>query len=175
MSEKDVRAMVAFYSAGLQDLDKEVVEAAIIRLAATAKFIPTIAEIREAVGVVHHGEVSPAAMAWGEIHGFIRNKGSWKRPGVDFVISDPISREIVKAMGWEDICASTNPDALSSRFMHAYTEMSKAARKEAALSPGGKNHALPASKSRARIEREGQARTLGLLVGVVNPVVDIGE
>lgn len=169
MTEEDVEAMTAFYFAGLQDLDVEPVKAAIGRLGRTAKFLPVVAEIREAVGVVHHGEQSPAIVAWGEVHGFMRSKGYMRQPGVDFAISDPIAREVVCSLGWEDMC-SASTDHIRARFLDGYALAAKLARKVAAASDGGKNPALGPPRGMigigygGRVEREEQPRTLGQLI-----------
>lgn len=169
MSDADVDAMTEFYYGGLADLDAEVVKAAISRLGRTAKFIPTVAEIREAVGVVHHGEQLPAVIAWGEIHNLIRSKGYYRTPGVDFQITDPIAAEVVRSIGWSDMCASESPDHIRARFMDGYAQASKLARKEAAALPGGKS---PALASRATADRIGGGATLAQLMPAVKPEDD---
>lgn len=151
MSADDVRGMLAFYAAGLADLEADAARTAITRLAATAKFIPTVAEIREAVGVVHHGEQQPSVIAWGEIHDLMRKKGYYRQPGVDFEITDPIAKEVVRSIGWEDMCAGAT-DHIRARFLDGYVHAQKLARKVAQQSTGGKNPALGAPRSNERIE-----------------------
>lgn len=164
MSDDDVRGMVAFYAAGLADLDADVARKAVTRVGATAKFIPTVAEIREAVGVVHHGEQPPAVIAWGEVHKFMGSKGAYRTPGVDFVFADPLTAEVVRAIGWEAMCTGL-PDHIRSRFLDGYALLAKDARKIAAVSAGGRNPELGAPRTRERIE---QPRTLEQLLAQVD-------
>lgn len=165
MKPDDAVRMYAFYCTGLADLDDpKVVLAAIDRLAKTARFIPTVAEIREAVGVVHHGEQSPASKAWGAVARAMHDQGAYRTPGVDFLIADPIAADVVRDIGWESMCTGL-PDHIRSRFMDGYAERQKLERKVAQVSPGGVNRALG---SRATPDRIGGA-TIAQLVAHVKP------
>lgn len=165
MSEEDIAAMALFHADGLSDLDFAVTKAAVLRLGRTAKYMPQVADIREAVGHVHHGLQTPGAEAYGELHAAIRKYGSHRTPGVDFSFSDPITRRVVASFGWFDICASASPDHIRARFIDAYDEIAKLERKTAQLAPGGKNPELGAPRPIARIEREGKARSMAQLLG----------
>jgi len=168
MTSDDVKGMVMFYAAGLEDVDVDVARAAITRLALTVKFIPTVAEIREAVGAVHHGEQSPAMVAWDSVHRAIREKGIYRRPGVDFHWNDPVVAAVVASIGWEDLCSGAQ-DHIRARFIDGYAQISRDLRKQAALSEGGKHPTLPAGTvvSHARIDREGDGRTMKQLMSTV--------
>lgn len=166
MRDDDVAAMTAFYFAGLVDLDADVAKAAITRLARTAKFIPTVAEIREAVGVVHHGEQPPAVIAWGEVHKFMSSKGAYRTPGVDFTFSDQLTAEVVRSIGWEAMCTGS-PDHIRSRFLDGYAAAAKLARKDAAASTGGRGGKMLAS--RATPDRLGTGASIAQLVAHVKP------
>lgn len=168
MRDEDITAMTAFYYAGLADLDAAVVKKAIERVARTAEFIPTVAVIRKAVGVVHHGEESAAAIAWGEVHRFMGSKGAYRTPGVDFEFSDPLVAKIVRSIGWESMCTGAT-DHIRARFMDAYEQTQKIERAAAQVATGGKNAELGAARPRATIERQGTHASLGQLVAMVRP------
>jgi hypothetical protein len=165
LSEQDVQAMAMFYADGLSDLDFAATKHALLRLGRTAKFIPNVADIREAVGVVHHGEQSPAIIAWGEIHKLLSTKGAYRTPGVDFEITDPVAREVCRSIGWEAMCTGL-PDHIRSRFLDGYGASAKLVRKEVAAADGARSTALPI---RATGERLGRGATLKQLMSALEP------
>lgn len=138
--QRDTRRV---YRLMLGDLDADRAEAAVKRLVATARFMPTVAEIRAAVGVVAHGVKRSSAEAWGDVHAAMRKYGSHRSPGVDFNFDDPIVVRIVRAFGWYDLCASENTIADRARFIDAYEKMESTERTEAAVLPGAITPQLP--------------------------------
>lgn len=138
MSKADIEGMVLSYTAGLCDIDFDDAEEAVRRLSRTSEWIPTIAKICEAVGVVIHGELSTGLQAWEEVHRFIGSKGSWHTPGVDFQFSDNLTHEIVQALGWFAMCASEHEQLANfqSRFIRDYRERSQTERKRTVETPG---------------------------------------
>ncbi len=124
------------YRSMLVDLDFTRVDGAVRRLLATARFMPTIAEIRAAVGVVAHGVKRSGAEAWGDVHAAMRKYGSHRSPGVDFDFDDPIVTRLVRAFGWFDLCRSENATADRARFIDAYEQIESTERTEAAVLPG---------------------------------------
>lgn len=159
LSEQDVQAMAMFYADGLSDLDFAATKKALMRLGRTAKFIPNVADIREAVGVEHHGEQSPAIIAWGEIHKLMGSKGAYKTPGVDFQITDPIAREVQRSIGWEAMCTGET-NHIRARFLDGYAVAAKLARKEAAAADGARSPMLPMRASPERLERGATVKQL---------------
>jgi hypothetical protein len=143
MSNDDVRAMAAVYTAGLLDLDHERVRAAVNRLVKASRFMPTIAEIREAAVDAAHGARAPGGEAWGRCLGLIRRYGSHRWPGIDFELTDPVLLATIRALGWLDLCASDNPHADRARFIELYDQLALRERKEAAIAPGATSKALP--------------------------------
>jgi len=69
------------YERMLADLDYHAANAAVERLLATAKFMPTIAEIREATLTVFAGEIRPGGEAWGAVLRAIGSYGYVRPPG----------------------------------------------------------------------------------------------
>ncbi|HEY4266690.1 MAG TPA: hypothetical protein VGM94_00730 [Galbitalea sp.] len=143
MSKDDLRGMALAYAAGLGDLDFALTKAAVIRLAHTHEWIPTIAAIRDAVGIVVHGQVITGMEAWAAVHHAQVKYGSHRTPGEDFNFDDPITKIIVKGIGWREICASMRPDAIRDRFVFAYDRITKQERTEAQASPGAVTPSLP--------------------------------
>lgn len=128
LSEVDVDQMSKLYAAGLGDLEFNVAYSALVRLVHTAKFLPTVAEIREAAGVVMYGHQITGITAWGEVTNAIKSKGSYRRPGTkaeveqgaaDFVIENPITLRIIRTLSWQDLCAGDHDTMVSNRARFA--------------------------------------------------------
>lgn len=142
MSPEDAKAMVLAYSVGLDDLDVALVRQAVTRLVRTSEWIPTVAAIRKAVGVVAHGSAPTGGEAWGDVMTAIRRYGSHRTPGIDFEFRDPIVTRIVRAFGWRDLCASDNPHADRARFIETYEQADQNERTEAQATSGGTSKVL---------------------------------
>lgn len=140
LDEGDIANMTKLYTAGLMDLDYGVAEAAVIRIVHTSKFLPTVAEIREAAGVVKHGNQRTGMEAWGEVLQKIRTFGlrrdSTPTRG-EFFFADPITERVVLAMNWEVLCAGEGDQITAdrARFIAAYDRIAETERSNAASSP----------------------------------------
>lgn len=132
------RELEAVYYGGLGDLAFDNVRAAIVRLIRTAKFWPTIAEIREAAGVIVFGSQITGAEAWGSVIRAMKAQGSHRELGKDFVFNDPITALVVRSLSWTEICAG-DQDTLTStraRFIDAYETIAKRERTNVAAATG---------------------------------------
>lgn len=147
MSGDDVRAMASVYTAGLLDLDFDRVRAAVDRLVKGSRFMPTIAEIREAAVDVAHGTRLPGGDAWGRCLRMIRRYGSHRHPGVDFPVDDPALLATIRSLGWLGLCQSNNPQADRARFIELYDQLAKGERKEAAIASSATSALLPQKTS----------------------------
>jgi hypothetical protein len=161
MSRDDARAMAAVYIAGLADLDADRVRAAVDRLVKSSRWIPTIAEIREAAVDVAHGTRAPGGEAWGRCLALIRRYGSHRWPGIDFEVGDPVLLATIRSLGWYDLCSSDNPHADRARFIELYDQLAQGERKEAAIAPGATSPSLP--------QRTTEPRRIGELVSGLLP------
>lgn len=112
---RDVTAATATaYLAVLGDLPGKAVKDSVLRLIATSKFWPTVAEIRE--------DVARAAMAipdsesiLAEVLGAIHDRG-WCKPPKHGDLS-PVAEAVVATAGWDTLCQSENPEALRAHVM----------------------------------------------------------
>ena len=121
------KATMAVYRRMIVDLDFEKTKAAVERLAATAKFFPAIAEIREAVLVVAVGEHRSGADAWGDFLDAVHVYGRYRSPEFD----DPLVADVVASMKWTALCDSDNHVADRARFIELYDHLARADRREA--------------------------------------------
>jgi hypothetical protein len=159
MSNDDVRGMAAIYTAGLADLDAGIVRDAVQRLVRTSVYMPTVAEIRQAAGVVIHGQQDTGVDQWGSVVRAIREQGMYKQPGADFKFNDPITDRVVRALNWRELCASDHAAAVAdrARFIDAYNQIAKLERTEAQANDGAVSNVLP-------IRRSERTESLGSLV-----------
>lgn len=134
------------YEKMLADLDYVAANAAVERLIATARFMPTVAEIRDAAMTLTTGEKRPGGDAWGDVLKAVRRFGRYRDP----VFDDPLVARCVAALGWVEICDSENQQADRARFIQLYDELAVSDRKDRVAGQ------LPAQRAyRAQLERGG--------------------
>jgi hypothetical protein len=151
-----IRDTGSVYRRMLADLEYPEANAAIERLIATSKWLPTVAEIREAAVTVATGEVRSGGEAWGDVLQAVRRFGYQRRPEFD----DPVVAQCVSMLGWGEICMSENQTADRARFIDLYDQLAGKHRREHIA-----GH-LPAA-TRLRELRSGDARSAGSLIGRV--------
>lgn len=118
------------YERMLLDQEYPVVNAAVERLLATSRFMPTIAEIRDACLDLSTGERKAGGEAWGELLKAISRNGIYRSPGVDFVFTDPVVGRCVESMGWTNLCNSENAVADRARFIELYDKLAIGERRQ---------------------------------------------
>lgn len=111
---------MAVYRGMLADLEYPVANAAVERLLATAKFMPTISEIRDVALTLMSDEQRAGGSAWGDVLEAVSKFGAYRVPGTDFQFSDPVTATCVNAMGWRNLCLSENQIADRARFIELY-------------------------------------------------------
>lgn len=107
----------------LGDLDYATANAAVERLLATSRFMPTVAEIRDVAMSLTVGEQIPGGEAWGHVVKAIAAQGAYRVPGTDFVFRDPVTVQCVAALGWMNLCMSENQPADRARFIELYDKL----------------------------------------------------
>jgi hypothetical protein len=132
----------AVYEAALRDLDRDVLAAAVNKLIATARFLPTPGEVRDMAVRVQVGERRPGGLAWGDVQNAMKKQSAYKTPGVDFVFRDPLVQTCVDALGWRELCMSTNSTADRARFIELYDQVTITSKEIAKLSPGARPRQL---------------------------------
>lgn len=138
------------YERMLADLEYPTANAAVERLLATSRFMPTVAEIRDACMDLIHGDQRAGGEAWGECVKAISRWGIYRVPGVDFMFSDPLVARCVAALGWQNLCNSENQAADRARFIELYDRLAVGARRDT------NTNQLPAAQ-RLRALQEGES------------------
>jgi hypothetical protein len=145
---------VGVYERMLGDLDYPAANAAVERLLATSKWLPTVAEIREAALTLNTGEIRAGGEAWGEVITAIGRHGRNRLPGKDFQFGDPIVAECVAALKWRELCDSDNQVADRARFVELYDQLA-ARHRRSQLS-----ESLPAMQRFRALQAQQQAKRL---------------
>ncbi len=105
------------YTRLLADVSDELLAAATYQHIASSKYWPTIAELREAAIQFIQPRHPPAIEAWAEVRQAIRRVGHY-RPPPSF--GDPLIDRAVRALGWEELCLSEEPEVDRAHFLRAY-------------------------------------------------------
>lgn len=119
----DADALRVWYSM-LKDLEYAPTQAAIQKYMSTNKFPPTIAEIRGMVNTIQTGEQPDWGEAWHEVGRAIRRYG-YVREREALEMLPPLARAAAERIGWKDICASENPEAIRAQFRQVYETVSR--------------------------------------------------
>lgn len=135
------RRTLSVYGEMLVDLEREAARKAVTRLIGTAKWLPTIAEIRSAATELVLGPVRAGGEAWQEAVAAARHQGRYDVVTFDH---DPLIGQALKLWGsWQDFCNSPEDDPGGrARFIDLYDSL--AARKRQDVTSG---IPLPAPKS----------------------------
>lgn len=114
----DKYAMKVWYQM-LADMDFEVVENAVLEHISTSAFPPSIAEIRRLC--VERYKKAPLGFdgAWNVVFAAIAKHGL-NGSQEAFEMMDPITLDVVKNLGWRNLCLSENQAADRANFREAY-------------------------------------------------------
>ena len=114
-------SLKAYADASLLDVQS----AAVKRLIATSKWLPSIAEIREAVAHTKLPRVADAAVAWSEAVGLMSAIGSYRTLGA---AGSPYVNRTLRLCGrWDEICQE-DATWLRKRFVEIYAGVVREAR-----------------------------------------------
>lgn len=159
--DRDVNAINAGWFDMLGDLPFDLATAALKKVLSTAKFFPTVAEIREAAASLKPQDTPDAELAWAEVwkaitsHGWTDAPESLKaldntsvfmtfRAPWDF--SHPVIAGVVKAMwgSWAAACREAQTETAGvqrAQFQRMYQTMTKREREAALLPPAVRDFA----------------------------------
>lgn len=119
----------------LEDVDFATALVALKKLMLENEFPPSIAEIRRAIAEVTtpESERLEAGEAWAQVRQAIRAFGYYRE--LEALESlPPAVAEAVRAIGWQEICATEEPEVVRAQFMRIYESIRKR-RMEKALIP----------------------------------------
>lgn len=114
------------YERMLADLEVGAATAAVQRLIGVARFLPSVAEIRESALTVVGGERRLGGDAWGDVLEAVGRFGSYRDPQ----FADPVTERCVRQLGWREICLSENQVADRARFVQLYDGLAQTHRRD---------------------------------------------
>lgn len=111
---------VAIYLRLLADIDPADLQTCVDQAIAECKFLPTVAELRERYHLLTRtlNQLAPAE-AWGLVQAELKRVGSWGSPKFD----DPLVAQVVRSMGWINLCQSDQPGVDRAQFMRMYEQI----------------------------------------------------
>ncbi|AYO30828.1 hypothetical protein D2962_09570 [Biomaibacter acetigenes] len=132
MQERDMGPTAMLWFEMLKDVPYKVAEKALFKILATAKYFPTVAEMREAIMEITTPQTETAAEAWGEVERAIRLYGYYRQAEALASMS-PRTAKVVKYMGWQEICLSEEPGVVRGQFLKMYEQVAEREQKERLL------------------------------------------
>lgn len=156
----------AAYERQLADLEYPLVVAALDLLTKTSRFLPTVAEIRDAALDIAAGERRTGAEAWADVVKAIRHVGHYRNPR----FADPIVADCVSSLGWRNLCLEgSNDSADRARFIELYDNLSRRERRArqaapALAAPAARGHLPPARSARPELAEGAIGSVLGDLI-----------
>jgi hypothetical protein len=123
MQEKDMRPTAALWCKMLADVPYQTAEQALLYVLSTAKFFPTIAEIREAVVKITTPELPAPMEAWAIGRRIAKKYSPARMMEGDYEKAKnetpPLIWRVIGYIGWRDFCFYGD-DYMRNRFVKAY-------------------------------------------------------
>ena len=120
-SWKPTQETVAVYVELLADLDKNEAQNALRSLLMASEFPPSVASIRKKVLELKDGTPLMKAEAWELVMTLIHRYGTYERPAIE----DYVTKQVVNALGWRELCTTTNTDTIRAQFFRLYDEVAQ--------------------------------------------------
>lgn len=115
-SQSVSEATVVVYLAMLQDIPADTLAIVVGQCIAECKWLPTVSELRDKyLSLVTPAQRTPGE-AWGSVERAIRYVGHVATP----TFTDPITAQVVKQMGWRNICMSDKIAVERAQFIKMY-------------------------------------------------------
>ncbi|WP_307973773.1 hypothetical protein [uncultured Dialister sp.] len=114
------------------DIPEPVLLKSIEALIKESRFLPSVAEIRERAAALYNSaqgkEPPDAGRGWGEVVREISRTGYYGKPQ----IRDPVAAEVVRRMGWKEICSAPADETgvLRGQFLKIYAMLQESRREE---------------------------------------------
>ncbi len=118
----------------LGDLDYDVANIAIKKIIILNTFPPAIAEVRRATAELMNPDRVTKPEAWGEVIRAIRDYGYYREKEAMASMS-PITAQVVRYLGWREICLSEEPEILRAHFLKMYEQVAAREQEKQLLSP----------------------------------------
>ena len=117
----------------LQDLSFDVIQAAVKKYILQEKFPPTITEIRDkAQSILNKDMLLDGTLAWDIVLSAVRKYGYTRGQDAIQTLPSPI-QQVVRAIGWQRLCGSTQPDVIRGQFFKMFDRVQQTHRDQEVL------------------------------------------
>lgn len=133
---KDVpEATAEVYWQILKDLPADAVNAAVINILAKHQYsnLPPVGQIRTEALRLSQPQIPTAIEAWGEVMRAIAKHGAPGEEEKALALLSPVTRDVVRSIGWRAINYCDNIDVIRGQFRKAYDEQAERSRERQAM------------------------------------------
>jgi len=124
-----------FWFSMLEDIDYKTMQLTVKKYVSEEKWAPTIADLRKSYTETAQPKVLDANSAWGEVQKAIRYNGTYGEEKA-YESMSPTTAQVVKNMGYKELCLSENQMADRAHFMKMYEVYKDRQQKQAQLPEG---------------------------------------
>lgn len=128
----DSKAMARLWHEMLNDLDYVQTQIVLKRWIATEKWPPSIAEIRSMAADLNSDTIGDWTEGWDQVTRAVSKYGYWSESEA-LCSMDDVTRDCVKAIGWQNICQSTEIGVERGHFRTMYEQRKNSIRRSEAI------------------------------------------
>lgn len=128
MQDKDLSMTAVLWEEMLSDLPFGLVKNALIKVLVTAKYWPTVAEIREAALSLQNPRAITAAEAWSQANAALDKYGYYRADEGMRSLPPAIQKTLRACGGWAAVCTTENIDTIRAQFMRMFGDFAKTER-----------------------------------------------
>ena len=136
----------------LHDLDYQILSKVLQQYMLTNKFKPTVAELREIYTELVSPTISDWSEGWEKVSKAIGHYGMYQEEAA----IDEVTREVVKRLGFQNICLSENIVADRARFAEIYQAIQRRKRTEVNIGSALPNLCEMVQRRLAELVQKGQ-------------------
>lgn len=118
----------------LKDIEYKTASLFLNKWVATEKWSPTIADIRGGTSEIMCGEVADWGHGWEQVEHSIRHFGYYREDDA-YNYMDDMTCQVVKRLGFKNLCMSDNASTDRANFRMIYEELSKKEKKSRQIAP----------------------------------------
>lgn len=122
----DLEAMASVWHRVLANVPYDEADRAVYEVIGTSRFMPSVSELLGRIRAKHERPSRSGLEAWGDVMRAVSRFGAYRDPE----FADPHVATVVRAMGWQELCASENQVADRARFVDAYEQIAKRTERE---------------------------------------------
>lgn len=118
---------VEIYERLFSELDRDTLEAAVLRVVRTHEFPPTPAAIYAEYSIVENGRQLEAGEALALVNSAIRFVGSYRPMPTTgrYALPDRVQRTVAALGGWEQVCLHDHEESFRAKFFDVYSSLSR--------------------------------------------------